>query len=139
MSIKSKIEDLKEDLSLFQEELEKYEYIIELGKATSLFKEENKTRENLIHGCTSKLWIVLQNKDGKIIFDTDSETVIVRGLAQIVQNIFSQESPKDIIDFDENILASLGLTQIITPSRQNGVGNMIKRIKKYSQQYIKEN
>lgn len=137
MSIQTKIDELKEQLSFFEDEIDKYEFIIELGKTSQSLDEKYKTDDNIIRGCASRVWLVCQNNETNMIFSTDSETVIVRGLAKIVQDIFSNESAKDIQDFDINLLSSLGLTQIITPSRQNGVGNMIKKIKKYAQGSIK--
>ncbi len=135
MSIIDKINELKEELSFFEEELEKYEYIIEIGKTSKTLDEKDKIEENLVQGCTSKLWLVFQKDKDNIILHTDSDTVIVRGLAKIIENIFSNEKVQDILDFDIDILKDLGLTQIITPSRQNGIGNMINKIK----QLAKEN
>jgi cysteine desulfuration protein SufE len=132
----TKINELKEELSFFQEELEKYEDIIEIGKSSKPLEEKYKIEENLIQGCTSKLWLVCEYKDNSLVFHTDSDTVIVRGLAKIIENIFSNQKAKDILSFQSDILKSLGLTQIITPNRQNGIGNMINKIQKLAKEKI---
>ena len=132
MNIKDKIDELKEELSFFEEELEKYEYIIEIGKTSKSLKETDRIEENLIQGCTSKLWLIIKKDGNNLILSTDSDTVIVRGLAKIIEDIFSNQKAKDIVDFDVDILKDLGLTQIITPSRQNGIGNMIKKIQEFA-------
>ena len=136
MSIIDKIEELKEELSFFEEELEKYEYIIEIGKTSNSLEGEDRIEENLIRGCTSKLWLTIKKDGDNLILSTDSDTVIVRGLAKIIQDIFSNQKAQDIVDFDVDILKDLGLTQVITPSRQNGVGNMIKKIQQFAKEAI---
>ena len=136
MDIIEKIDELKEELSFFEEELEKYEYIIEIGKTSKSLEESEKIEENLIQGCTSKLWLSIKQDKDTLILSTDSDTVIVRGLAKIIENIFSNQKIKDIIDFDIDILKQLGLTQIITPSRQNGIGNMINKIQQLAKETI---
>lgn len=138
MSIESKLEELKEELALFEDEIDKYEYIIEIGKKSQPMDDKYKIKENIIQGCTSKVWLIREEESDKLVFKTDSETVIVKGLAKIVQDIFSNQSSKEIQEFDTNLLSDLGITQIITPSRQNGVANMIKRIKKYAKLDMKE-
>ena len=132
----NKINELKEELSFFDEELEKYEYIIELGKNSNSLDNEDKKEENIIQGCTSKLWLTYEYKNDNLIFHTDSDTVIVRGLATIIENIFSNEKAKDIVYFKTDILKGLGLTQIITPNRQNGIGNMIKQIQRLAKEKL---
>ena len=136
MNIVNKIDELKEELSFFEEEIEKYEYIIEIGKNSKVLEEKDKIDENRIRGCTSKLWLVCkeQKKEDKNIlsFESDSDTVIVRGLAKIIASMFSNQKAKDIADFEIDILKSLDLKQIITPSRQNGIGNMIKKIQEFA-------
>ena len=136
MNIINKIDELKEELSFFEEEIEKYEYIIEIGKNSKALEEKDKIDENRIRGCTSKLWLICkeQKKEDKNIlsFESDSDTVIVRGLAKIIASMFSNQKAKDIADFEIDILKSLNLKQIITPSRQNGIGNMIKKIQEFA-------
>lgn len=128
MSIEKKIEEFSEDLELFDDELEKYQYIIDLGKKIKDFDENKKVDENLVQGCTSKVWLIKDEKDGLINFYGDSNASIVKGLVYMITTIFSNEKKEDINRFDKDILNRLKLTEIITPNRQSGVQGMIKRI-----------
>lgn len=130
--MQERIENLQADLELFSDELEKYEYIIDLGKSLPNLEEEHKRSENLVQGCTSKVWLVCKKEQNNLVFLADSDAVIVRGLVKMMIDIFSHQSPQAILDFDVNLLEKLGLSEIITPSRQNGVQGMLKRIKEYA-------
>ena len=132
MSIEERIEEFKSDLELFDDELEKYQYIIDLGKKLKDLEEKEMNDENLVQGCTSKVWLLKEEINGKLIFKANSNASIVKGLVYIITTIFSNESKKTINSFDTNILDSLNLTEIITPNRQSGVQGMIKKIKEYA-------
>lgn len=132
MSIKEKIENFKDDLDLFDDELDKYQFIIDLGKKLPALEDDEKIEENLVEGCTSKVWL-LKNTDGdKLIFKADSDASIVKGLVYMISNIFSNEDAKTILESESNILNELNLTEIITPNRQSGVQGMLKKIKEYA-------
>lgn len=132
MSINEKIESFKDDLELFDDELEKYQYIIDLGKKLKDLDEEEMIDENLVQGCTSKVWLVKDIKNNKLIFKANSNAAIVKGLVYIISTIFSNEKIEDINSFEVNILDKLKLSEIITPNRQSGVQGMIKKIKEYA-------
>jgi len=132
MSIEKKIDEFIEDLELFDDELDKYQYIIDLGKKLEKFDEANMIDENLVQGCTSKVWLIKEEIDGKLVFKADSNAAIVKGLVYIITTIFSNEDKNSINNFDINILDKLNLTEIITPNRQSGVQGMIKKIKEYA-------
>jgi len=132
MSIEKKIDEFIEDLELFDDELDKYQYIIDLGKKLEKFDEANMIDENLVQGCTSKVWLIKEEVDGKLVFKADSNAAIVKGLVYIITTIFSNEDKNSINNFDINILDKLNLTEIITPNRQSGVQGMIKKIKEYA-------
>lgn len=132
--IETRIEEIVEELSFFDDELEKYEYLVDTGKALAPLSEYEKKDKYLIQGCTSQVWLICEKKDGKLIFRGDSNTVIVKGLVAIIIKIFSDLTPKEIVDFDTARLGVLGLAEIITPNRQNGLKSMIERIKIYAQE-----
>ncbi|ADG92534.1 MULTISPECIES: SufE family protein [Arcobacter] len=134
MSIEKKIEEFKDDLELFDDELEKYQFIIDLGKKLSPLDEKEMVEENLVQGCTSKVWLVKDKKNDELIFRADSNAAIVKGLVYIITTIFSNEKKDDINTLDINILDKLNLTEIITPNRQSGVQGMIKKIKEYAKE-----
>lgn len=134
MSIEKKIEEFKDDLELFDDELEKYQYIIDLGKKLNNLDEEEMLDENLVQGCTSKVWLVKDENDDILTFRADSNAAIVKGLVYIITTIFSNEKKDDINNLDINILDKLNLIEIITPNRQSGVQGMIKKIKEYAKE-----
>ncbi len=132
MSIQSKVKKVKEDLDFFEDELQKYEYIIDLGKKLEAFDEEYKIPENIVHGCTSQVWLICIKKDGKLFFKGTSDAIIVKGLIYIILNIFSNETVENLKETDMDIVYELGLSEVITPNRQSGVIGMIKKIKEYA-------
>jgi cysteine desulfuration protein SufE len=134
MSVEKKIEEFKDDLELFDDELEKYQFIIDLGKKLNPLDEKEMVDENLVQGCTSKVWLVKDKKNDELIFRADSNAAIVKGLVYIITTIFSNEKKDDINNLDINILDKLNLTEIITPNRQSGVQGMIKKIKEYAKE-----
>lgn len=129
MTIKEKIEKIKEDLDFFEDELQKYEYIIDLGKKLDPLEEKYKIPENIVHGCTSQVWLVSEQKDGKLYFKGTSDAIIVKGLIYIILEIFSGEKIETLKDVDMDVIYELGLSEVITPNRQSGVIGMIKKIK----------
>ncbi|MFV0564025.1 SufE family protein [Malaciobacter mytili] len=133
--IESRIDSIKDDLELFDDDLQKYEYIIDLGKSLPNLEEEHKKNENLVQGCTSKVWLICEKKDDILVFKADSNAAIVKGLVKIILTIFNNLSAKEILDFDTQILQKLNLQEIITPNRQSGVQGMIKRIKEYAKAF----
>jgi len=126
--IEKRIDAIKEDFELFDDEIEKYEYIVDIGRSLEPLDENEKIDRYLIEGCTSNVWVICEKRDGKLYFKTDSNTVIVRGLAAILVKIFSNLNAKEIRDFDLSLLDKLGFSEIITPTRQNGLKSMITKI-----------
>lgn len=132
MSIEKRVEEIKEDLDFFEDELQKYEYIIDLGKKLPKFDEKNQIPENLVHGCTSQVWLICEQKDGKLIFSGTSDAIIVKGLVYMILQIFSNSTIEELKEVDMDIVYELGLSEVITPNRQSGVIGMIKKIKEYA-------
>ncbi|MDH1976220.1 SufE family protein [Aliarcobacter butzleri] len=131
-TIEQRVEEIKDDLDFFDDELAKYEYIIDLGKKLEEFDEKDKTPENIVHGCTSQVWLTCENKDGKLYFYGTSDAIIVKGLVYMILQIFSGSSIQELKDVDMDIVHELNLSEVITPNRQSGVIGMIKKIKEYA-------
>lgn len=132
MSIKQRVEDLKEDLDFFDDELAKYEYIIDLGKKLPEFDEKNKIASNIVHGCTSQVWLICEKKDDKLFFYGTSDAIIVKGLVYMILQIFSDSTVEELKEIDMDIVHELNLSEVITPNRQSGVIGMMKKIKEYA-------
>ena len=127
-TIQQTIHTIKDDLDFFDDELQKYEYIIDLGKKLEPIEESQKSEENLVQGCTSQVWLVPHIENDTLELSGTSDAVIVKGLVYIVLQIFNHRTLNEINEFDLNILNELGLGEIITPNRQSGVQGMIKKI-----------
>ncbi|QDF28318.1 SufE family protein [Halarcobacter anaerophilus] len=133
MTIKQKVEKIKEDLDFFEDELQKYEYIIDLGKKLDALDDKYKTPENIVHGCTSQVWLICEQKEDRLYFKGTSDAIIVKGLIYIILEIFSGEKIETLKSVDMDVVYELGLSEVITPNRQSGVIGMIKKIKELAQ------
>lgn len=133
--IEERMEDIISDLELFDDDLEKYEYIVDLGKALSPLDNGLREDQYLVKGCTSKVWLLCEFKNGRLHYTADSNSVIVKGLISILIKIFQDLEPEDVISFDTEILRKFKLNEIISPTRQNGVFHMVNRIKYYAEFY----
>ena len=131
-TIEQRVEEIKEDLDFFEDELQKYEYIIDLGKKLEEFDEKNKIPENIVHGWTSQVWLTHKQKDGKLYFYGTSDAIIVKGLVYMILKIFSDSTIQELKDVDMDIVHELKLSEVITPNRQSGVIGMMKKIKEYA-------
>ena len=132
MSIEQRVIQIQEDLALFDNDLDKYEYIIDLGKTLEPLEQDQEKDENLVQGCTSKVWLVCEKKENKLYFKANSNAMIVKGLVYILITLFSNLAPQEILDINLDVLKKLNLNEIITPNRQSGVVGMLKRIKEYA-------
>ncbi|HRL71334.1 MAG TPA: SufE family protein [Flavobacterium sp.] len=139
MKIKEIQEEIVEEFSMFDDWMERYEYIIELGKNLPLIKEEFKTENNLIKGCQSKVWLQGEQKDDKIIFTADSDAILTKGIIAILIRVFSNQSAKDILDADMSFIDEIGLKEHLSPTRANGLVSMIKNIKMYALAFNTQN
>ena len=131
-SIKEIQNEIVDEFSLFDEWMDKYEHIIELGKDLPLIDEEHKTEENLIKGCQSRVWLHAELKDGKIIFTADSDAIITKGIIALMIRVFSGHTPKEIAEADLFFIDRIGLKEHLSPTRSNGLLSMVKQIKMYS-------
>ena len=132
MTIKEAENQIIEEFSIFTDWLDKYEYLIELGKSLPIIKESSKSETNLIKGCQSKVWLAADYIDGKIYFTADSDAIITKGIISLLIRVFSGRTPQEIIDADLNFIKEIGLEENLSPTRANGLLSMIKQIKFYA-------
>lgn len=132
MTIKETQQEIVEEFALFDEWMDKYEYIIELGKDLPIIDEKYKTDENLIKGCQSKVWLHAELVDGKIIFTADSDAIITKGIVGLVIRVFSGHTPKEIVETELFFIDQIGLQEHLSPTRSNGLLAMLKQIKMYA-------
>ena len=132
MNIKDIQEEIIDEFSMFDDWMQRYEYIIELGKNLPLIAEEFKTEENIIKGCQSKVWLQgVQNED-KIVFTADSDAILTKGIIAILIRVFSNQTAADILNSDMDFIDEIGLKEHLSPTRANGLVSMIKNIKMYA-------
>jgi cysteine desulfuration protein SufE len=132
MKIKDIQEEIVDEFSMFDDWMERYEYIIELGKNLPLIKEEFKTEDNLIKGCQSKVWLQGEQSEDKIVFTADSDAILTKGIIAILIRTFSNQSAADILEADMGFIDEIGLKEHLSPTRANGLVSMIKNIKMYA-------
>ena len=118
-----------EDFSLYDEWLDKYEYLIELGKALENYPEEKKTDDRLIKGCQSRVWLDYWVKDGRIWFSADSDAIITKGIISMLISVYSGRTPEEIAGDDFGFVEEIGLKENLSPTRANGLASMINKIK----------
>ena len=132
MEIKKIQEEIVDEFSMFDDWMQRYEYIIELGKNLPLIKEEFKTDENVIKGCQSKVWLQGEIKDDKVVFTADSDAILTKGIIAILIRVFSNQKAEDILNADMSFIDEIGLKEHLSPTRANGLVSMIKQIKMYA-------
>ena len=137
MSIKDIQNEIIDEFSLFEDWMQKYEYIIELGKSLKPIKEENKIDSNLIKGCQSKLWLHAEFSKGKMVYTADSEAIITKGIAAILLRVFSNQTPNDIINSNVDYIDKIGLKEHLSPTRANGLMSLVKQLKYYALAFSK--
>ena len=117
------------EFSMFDDWLDKYEYIIDLGKSLDSFPESSKTDEKLIKGCQSRVWLAWKTEDGKLYFQADSDAIITRGIISLLIRIYSGRTPEEILASDFSVVEKIGLKQNLSPTRANGLLSMIDTIR----------
>ena len=132
ISIETIKSDIISEFSLFEDWIEKYEYIIELGKSIPLIDPKFKTDDNLIKGCQSKVWMHAEIKNNNVLFYADSDAIITKGIIAILIRVFSNQNPKNILESDTKFIDEIGLKEHLSPTRANGLVSMIKQIKIYA-------
>ena len=129
MSLEEKKQAVIEEFSMYDEWLDKYEYLIELGKALEAYPEEEKTEDKLIKGCQSRVWLDYDLKDGKLYFRADSDAIITKGIISLLLSVYSGRTPSEIAADDFAFVDAIGLRENLSPTRANGLVSMIETIK----------
>ena len=132
MTIKEIQEEIIDEFSMFEDWMERYEYIIELGKSLPIIDTEYKLDENLIKGCQSKVWMFSELEKDTVKFTADSEAILTKGIVALLLRVYSGQKPSDILSSDTDFLDKIGLKEHLSPTRANGLVSMIKQIKMYA-------
>ena len=123
---------------MFDEWLDKYEYLIETGRQMTPIAEEAKTADNLIQGCQSRVWLDCREEDGKLRFTADSDAVITKGIISLLIRVFDGQKPADIVEADLSFIDRIGLRDNLSPTRANGLVAMITKIKAYALAFLQK-
>lgn len=132
MTIQEIQEEIIDDFSMFDDWMQRYEFIIELGKSLPLIDAKYQVQENLIRGCQSQVWLHAEVIDGKVFFTANSDAILTKGIVAILIRVFSGQKAQDILDADLSFIDEIGLKEHLSPTRANGLVSMIKQIRMYA-------
>ena len=136
--LESRQQQIIDEFSVFTDWMDKYEYLIELGKELEPLSDSDKTEQNLIKGCQSQVWLTANYADGLVTFRADSDAIITKGIIGLLIKVLSGLSPKEIIGADLHFIDAIGLRENLSPTRSNGLVSMIKQIKMYAVAFAAE-
>lgn len=135
----AQIEDIQNEIvdefSMFDDWMQRYEYMIDLGKSLPIIEDQFKTDDKIIKGCQSKVWVHADLKEDKIFFTADSDAIITKGIIAILVRAWSGQQPQDIINAKTDFIDEIGLKEHLSPTRANGLVSMIKQLKMYAVAY----
>ena len=132
MTIKEIQEEIIDEFSMFDDWMERYEYIIELGKSLPIIDDQYKLDENLIKGCQSKVWLYSELDNNIIKYTADSDAILTKGIVALLLRVFSDQKPADILTAETDFIDEIGLKEHLSPTRANGLVSMVKQIKMYA-------
>ncbi|MCQ2343762.1 MAG: SufE family protein [Paludibacteraceae bacterium] len=132
-SLEERVAEIEEDFGELGEWMDKYQYLVELGKETDTLCEEEKNDETLIRGCQSQVWILAERRDGRIYFRGDGDAIIVKGIVSLLMKAVSGCTVEEVRGCDFGFVERIGLREHLTPTRSNGVLSMIERIKRLAE------
>lgn len=135
MTIQDIQQDIIDEFAMFDDWMQRYEYMIELGKSLPLIDDQYKTDNHIIKGCQSKVWVKSEIKGDKVVFTADSDAIITKGIIAILIRVFSNQSPQSIIEASTDFIDEIGLKEHLSPTRANGLVSMIKQLKLYAVAY----
>lgn len=135
MTINEVENQIVEEFSVFTDWLDKYEYLIELGRSVPVIAESGKSENNLIKGCQSRVWLDCRIKDGKLWFSADSDAIITKGIISLLIRVFEGRTPDEILEADLSFIDKIGLKQNLSPTRANGLVSMLNQIRAYALAY----
>ena len=129
MSIAETEQEIIEEFEFFEDWMQKYEHLIDLGKSLPMIDEKHRTDDKLIKGCQSRVWMHSELKDGKIIYTADSDAIITKGMVALMIRVLSGHTPDEIINAELGFVEKIGLIKHLSPTRSNGLVSMIKQMK----------
>lgn len=129
MTIQEKQQEIIDEFAIYDDWMDKYEYIIELGKSVPTLSPELKTKDRLIEGCQSNVWLATEIKDGKMLFSADSDAIITKGIIGLLIHVYNNESPAAILQAELFFINQIGLAEHLSPTRANGLLSMVQRMK----------
>ncbi len=132
MSIQDTQREIVDEFGMFSDWMEKYEYLIELGKSLPLIDEAYKQDENLIKGCQSQVWLHAEDNGEKVVFTADSDAILTKGLIALMIRVLSNHPAQKIVEADMSFIDEIGLKEHLSPTRANGLASMIKQMKYYA-------
>lgn len=139
MTLKETEDLIVSEFELFDDWMDKYNYIIELGKNLPVIDEKYKTSQYLISGCQSQVWLFAEYKDGLVYYTADSDAIITKGIVNLLIRVLSGRAPQEIIDAQLEYLDAIGIREHLSPTRSNGLVSMIKQMKMYAYAYQLKN
>lgn len=131
-TLKEKAEEIREEFALFDDWMDKYNYLIEMGKTVPVIDEKFRQKQYLISGCQSQVWLHASLENGKIFFRADSDALITKGIVHLLIRVLSEETPEAILEADLGFLDEIGLKEHLSPTRANGLASMVKQMKLYA-------
>lgn len=129
MTLEEKQQDIIDEFAIYDDWMDKYEYIIELGKDLPIIDESKKTDNRLIEGCQSRVWLDTEIEDGKMRFTADSDAIITKGIIGLLIRVLDKETPKAVATADLHFINEIGLHEHLSPTRSNGLASMVKKMK----------
>jgi len=135
LTVEETQQQIIEEFAVFDDWLDKYQYIVDLGNTLGDFPDEEEKDTNLIDGCQSKVWIISEYRDGKIYFKAKSDAIIVKGIVYLLIRVLSGRIPDDILNADLHFINEIGLTEHLSPTRSNGLLSMVKRMRLFALAY----
>ena len=135
MSIESIQQDLVEEFEMFDDWMQRYEYMIDLGKSLPLIDDTHKTDDKIIKGCQSKVWLDASLDGDRVTFTADSDAIITKGIIAVLVRVFSNQKPQAILEANTDFIDEIGLKEHLSPTRANGLVSMIKQLKMYATAY----
>ena len=132
MTIKEIQKEIIDEFEMFDDWMDRYEYLIELGKSLPVIDDQLKVEENIIKGCQSKVWLHSKLEDHRIHYTADSDTILTKGLVVLLLRVYTNQTPKDILAADTEFIDAIGLKEHLSPTRANGLVSMLKQIKLYA-------
>ena len=135
MTIELIQDEIIDEFSMFDDWMQRYEYMIDLGKSLPLIEEQNKTDDRVIKGCQSKVWLDAELKGDKMVFSADSDAIITKGIIAILIRTFNNQTPTAILNSNTDFIDQIGLKEHLSATRANGLTSMIKKLKLYATAY----